>query len=299
MRLDRAAAEAAIARQVGRPLGLSLERAAYGIVRIANANMERAIRVSSAERGYDPRDFTLVAFGGAGPLHAAALARALGFPQVLVPEVPGAFSALGLLVADIRHDFVRSRLVRADALSPADLGALFDELEAAGLAQLREDGLAEAEMALLRSADLRYVGQAYEVNVPVASGPVSARTMAEVVGRFHEEHQRMFAHAAPHEPVEFVSIRVTAVGRIPAPSIRRVPAPASVAPPVPHERRPVYFEEGDGFLECPVYERSGLAAGMFVPGPAIVEQMDSTTLVHPEQRFRVDEFRHLIIETAA
>ena len=293
MRLHRDAALAAIRERVAIPLGLDPVHAAYGIVRIANANMERALRVSSAERGYDPRDFALIAFGGAGPLHAAALAPAVGVPWVLVPEAPGVFSALGLLVADIRHDLVRSFLARADQVPPATLEALFAELERVGHALLEDDGVEPARRVLLRTADLRYVGQAYEVNVPLPPAPLDPARIGEVLTRFHAQHQRLFAHSAPRDPVEIVSLRVAAVAPVVPPALRE--RPPTGATPKPTGRRPVFFEEADGFVDCPVFDRGDLGPGTRLAGPAIVEQMDSTTVVHPGQVVVVDGWGNLLI----
>ncbi len=293
MRLDRDAALAAIRERIAVPLGLDPIRAAYGIIRIANANMERALRVSSAERGYDPREFTLVAFGGAGPLHAPALAKAVGIPWVLVPEAPGVFSALGLLVADIRHDLVRSYVARADRVAPTTLAALYAELEAVGADALRDDGIEPEQWVLQRTAELRYVGQAYEVNVPVPAVPLDDAVVAEVVRRFHAEHQRLFAHSAPGDPVEFVSLRLAAVGRVVRPAPHKRPEGGGAAAPT--GRRPVFFEEAEAFVDCPIYDRATLSPGMELTGPGIVEQMDSTTVIHPGQTATVDEWGNLLI----
>jgi N-methylhydantoinase A len=293
MRLDVEAARRAIAERVGSRLALGVERAAAGIVRIANANMERALRVSSAERGFDPREITLLAFGGAGPLHAGALARAIGIRTVLVPEHPGVFSALGLVMADIRHDFVRTRIGAVGALSPEELAGLFGELEAQAAAMLRRDGLPPERQVLQRTADLRYVGQAYEVNVAVPAGALGPDGLAEVARRFHDEHRRLYAHHHPDHPVEFVNGRVTAIGLTAAPPLRERPAGAAAAGP--RERRPVYFDEEDGFVDCPVYDRAALGPGAALAGPAVVEQMDSTTVVFPGQRAAVDGFGNLVI----
>ncbi len=293
MRLDVQPARRAIHDRIAAPLGLETVRAAAGIIRIANANMERALRVSSAERGYDPRQFTLVAFGGAGPVHGAAVARAVGFNAVLVPEAPGVFSALGLLVADIRHDVVQSHLVSADRAVPEALDREYAALEARAGEALREDGVAPEQWALLRTADLRYVGQAYEVNVPVAPGRLDAAGIAGAVRRFHEEHQRLFAHSDPADPVEFVNLRVAALGRVAAPRLRRRPVEAHDA--VPARRRRVHFDEAEDFVECAIFDRASLAAGARIVGPAIVEQMDSTTVIHPGQSAAVDPFGNLVI----
>jgi len=293
MRLDVEAARRAISDRIAAPLGMETLRAAAGIIRIANANMERALRVSSAERGYDPRLFTLVAFGGAGPMHGAAVARAVGFNAVLVPEAPGVFSALGLLVADIRHDFVQSHLVSAAQASPGALEREYAALEARAAEALREDGVPAEQCALLRTADVRYVGQAYEVNVPVRAGRVDASGIAATVHRFHEEHHRLFAHSDPADPVEFVNLRVAALGRVAAPRLRRRRAegPATAAA----GRRPVYFDGAGDFVDCAIYDRTALPAGARLAGPAIVEQMDCTTVIHPHQSAEVDAFGNLVI----
>jgi N-methylhydantoinase A len=293
IRLDAGKSRAALAERVGDPLGLSVEAAAAGVLRIANANMERALRVSSAEKGFDPRRIALVAFGGAGPMHAAALAKSIGIPTVLVPERPGVFSAVGLVLADIRHDFVQTRLLRAEAIAPENLAPLYAELDAAGTRALSEDGVPPARRALLRTADLRYVGQAYEVSVSVRSGALDAEAVAEAIAAFHAQHLQLYAHNHPDKPVEFVSARLAALGRMDAPELPSVPPGDGTARPC--ERRPVYFEEAGDWVETSVYDRSGLAPGARFEGPAIVEQADATTVIHPGQRASVDSFGNLLI----
>ena len=293
MMLDPDAALAAIRKKIAEPLGLDPISAAAGILRIVNANMERALKVSSAERGYDPRDFSLIAFGGAGPVHAAALAKEVGFASVLVPESPGVFSAFGLLVADLRHDFVRSYMVGLDQVSTKMLTSFYADLQALGEQALKDDGLDEQRWTFQRAADLRYVGQAYEVNVAFPDGSIDADTVAEVKSRFHGEHQRLFAHSAEDDPVEFVSLRMVATGSVDAPTFRKQPAlrtPVSQA-----DTRDVYFEEANGFTACPIYQRQNLYPGAEFQGPAIIEQLDTTTVVHPGQTVSVDDWGSLII----
>ena len=293
MMLDPDAALAAIRKKIAEPLGLDPISAAAGILRIVNANMERALKVSSAERGYDPRDFSLIAFGGAGPVHAAALAKEVGFASVLVPESPGVFSAFGLLVADLRHDFVRSYMVGLDQVSTKMLTSFYADLQALGEQALKDDGLDEQRWTFQRTADLRYVGQAYEVNVAFPDGSIDADTVAEVKSRFHGEHQRLFAHSAEDDPVEFVSLRMVATGSVDAPTFRKQPAlrtPVSQA-----DTRDVYFEEANGFTACPIYQRQNLYPGAEFQGPAIIEQLDTTTVVHPGQTVSVDDWGSLII----
>ncbi|MBR02799.1 MAG: hydantoinase [Acidiferrobacteraceae bacterium] len=293
MMLDPDAALVAIRKKIAEPLGLDPISAAAGILRIANANMERALKVSSAERGYDPRDFSLIAFGGAGPVHAAALAKEVGFASVLVPESPGVFSAFGLLVADLRHDFVRSYMVGLDQVSTKMLTSFYADLQALGEQALKDDGLDEQRWTFQRTADLRYVGQAYEVNVAFPDGSIDADTVAEVKSRFHGEHQRLFAHSAEDDPVEFVSLRMVATGSVDAPTFRKQQAlstPVSQA-----DTRDVYFEEANGFTACPIYQRQNLYPGAEFQGPAIIEQLDTTTVVHPGQTVSVDDWGSLII----
>ncbi|MDP6531014.1 MAG: hydantoinase/oxoprolinase family protein [Arenicellales bacterium] len=293
MMLDPDAALAAIREKIAEPLGLDPISAAAGILRIANANMERALKVSSAERGYDPRDFSLIAFGGAGPVHAAALAKEVGFASVLVPESPGVFSAFGLLVADLRHDFVRSYMVGLDQVSTKMLTSLYTDLQALGEQALKDDGLAEQRWVFQRTADLRYVGQAYEVNVAFPDGSIGADTVAEVKSRFHGEHQRLFAHSAEDDPVEFVSLRMVATGSVDAPTLRKQQALST--PVAQADTRDVYFEEANGFTACPIYQRQNLCPGAEFQGPAIIEQLDTTTVIHPGQTVSVDDWGSLII----
>jgi N-methylhydantoinase A len=295
--LDLEASKRSIVEKIAKPLGMSLEEAAVGIIRIANSNMERALRVSSAEKGYDPRKITLVAFGGAGPMHAAALARAVGIPMVLIPEQPGVFSAVGLVMADVRHDFVQTRIARAGDIALDHLGPLFGELEALGRAALAQDGIPAAQHRLERTADLRYVGQAYEVNVAIPDGPLTTESIAEMLSRFHALHQRLYAHNHPERPLEFVSGRLTAIGLMSAPAIRR--QDMNGARVAPNGSCRVYFEGPRDYVDTAIYDRSTLTPGSKFSGPAIVQQLDTTTLVHPGQTATVDAHANILISIGA
>ena len=292
MKIDVEAARSAVRRRIAEPLRMSVEQAAAGIIRIANANMERAVRVSSAEKGYDPRDIVLLAFGGAGPLHAGALARAVGISAVLVPPQPGVFSAVGLVMADIRHDVVRSRILRGGDIAADRLGDLFTALDREATAALERDAVPPERRRLQRSADIRYAGQAYEVNVPVPEGVIDEAAVRAVVGAFHDLHRRLYAHNHPDKPLELVSGRVAARGLMGAPPMHEA-APGAGADPVEH--RPVYFDEKQDYVETAIYERGALGPGDTFDGPAIVEQMDTTTLAHPGQRVEVDGLGNLMI----
>src|SRR5262249_44079538 len=208
MKLDTDAARRSVAQGVAAPLGLDPLAAASGIVEIANVHMIGAMRLVSVQRGYDPRDFVLVAFGGAGPLHANALARELGIPMVLVPPSPGIASAIGMLGTDLRHEFVSTRRLGLDALTPAGLDALFADFAAEGDARLTRDGVPAADRRMLRSADLRYHGQSFELAVTVPPGPLSAGDLPRLRGQVHAMHERAYGDAAPHRFVELGNVRL-------------------------------------------------------------------------------------------
>ena len=290
--LDVEAAARAVRERCADPLGLETVEAARGIVEIANSAMAGALRRISIQRGYDPRDFTLVAFGGAGPLHGNRLARELEIPELLVPPSPGTFSAMGLLATDLRHDFNATHLEPLAATGAGALAAALEALEAQGRQALSADGVDPARMRFVRQLDLRYVGQSWELAVEVEDAGFPPEEVRRLAGRFHEEHERAYGFKAPEEPVEIVSIRLSAVGEISRPELRRLPEKADA---VPAASRLVYFEESGGFVDCPVYERSGLGGGARIDGPAVVQELDSTTLLHPGYRAEVDEFGNLLI----
>ncbi|MBI3968945.1 MAG: hydantoinase/oxoprolinase family protein, partial [Chloroflexi bacterium] len=268
-RLEPELAREAVRRHVAEPLGLTLDEAAHGIIRVVDANMERAIKVSLAEQGNDPRDFALVSFGGAGGLHAASLARQLEIPRVLVPRHPGTLSAFGLLVGDVRHDFAASELLRSNGSRTAErVDAIYTALEAEARQRLEADGFAVTDANLRRTCEARYVGQAYEVNVEVPGGRLDEPGIAALVQRFHGEHHRLYAHSNPGEPVDLVTYRMTATGELQKP--RLAPRPTASGGPTPSSRRPVYFEDA-GYVDCAIYRREGLVPGHELTGPAIVE----------------------------
>jgi N-methylhydantoinase A len=284
MGLDLDAARAAIEERLAVPLGLSPTEAAYGIVEIANAAMVNALHLISVQRGYDPRDFVLVAFGGAGPVHANAIAREAEMPRLLVPPSPGIFSATGLLATDLKRDAATTIMRRADEIDAAELGVVFEELERAGADELAAEGLPRDRVEFVRALDMRYVGQSYELALPAGD---------DLLERFHAHHERVYGFAAPAEPVEIVSVRLTSVGRIAKPPPRTLSRGVT---PDPKEARPVYFAEADGFVDCPIYGRDRLPAGVTLSGPVVVEELDSTTVVHPGYTVHADENANLIVE---
>jgi N-methylhydantoinase A len=290
MMLDGASAEAAVAR-VAKPLSLDAAAAAEGIVRIIDVKMEEAIKAISTMRGHDLRDFFLLAFGGAGPLHAARLARALGMAGVIVPLYPGVFSAIGLIMSDVKHDYIRSRMTPIAELDPADVAAIFAQLERRARDDLNRDGFAEKHIRIERALDMRYAGQGYEITLPCTADEIDA--LAAVRKKFDLEHKRQFGHSAPAEPVEVVSYRVRGVGLVPPVSMPKFATQGGELADAVRETRPVRF---DGkMVDCPVYQREKLDVGLILRGPAILDQFDCTTIICAGQTARVDEWKNLIV----
>lgn len=275
MSLDRAAAERALRDRIARPLGLATEDAAEGILTVANANMAAAIKLSLFEKGLDPRDFALVSFGGAGGLHAIDLAEELGMRRVVYPRDPGTLSAHGILFSDITHDIARSRLLPAADESLPALTGLAASLMEEGEALLARDGIPEPDRGYALFADLRYRGQAFELLTPWRGG-VDAQGLAALVQAFHEQHRERFAYSEQDTPVEIVTLRVTATGRLPKPALRPFEAAGA---PEPKGRRKVYL--GGEWREVPIYDRDVLSAQAPVAGPAVIDE-PYTTILLPE-----------------
>ncbi len=299
MTLDPEAARAALA-SVAERLGTSVERAAMGMIGIVSANMVRAIRTISVERGYDPRGFTLMPFGGAGPLHGREIAVELGMREILVPRAPGVLCAEGLLVADRKEDFVRSRRLVLDEAFDTTLRDEAAGLIAAAEAWFAAEGVEPARRSTELELDCRYVGQNFELRVPLAARPALAAAdlpgRDEIVARFLVAHRKAYGYASEGEPVEAVNLRLTARGRAETP--REAPAAGSGALPHPKDRRLVWFT-ADGPVETPVYRRRDLGPGARIVGPAVIEQLDATTPVHPMDVATVDETGNLLIEVRA
>jgi N-methylhydantoinase A len=290
LKIDKEASHRAVGR-LGERLGMSVEETAQGIISVVTANMARAIRVMSVHRGYDPRDYALVPFGGAGPLHAARLAAELGSPVVVVPEIPGAQSALGLLMTDVRSDFMRTRRVPVDADDA--VAAVLTDLSAQATAWFDSEGIEPGRRSVGRGVDLRYTGQNYELGVEVPDGDVTAETIRVLADRFHDAHERMYGYRAEDDPVEAVTFRVQAVGSVAHARVERSAPKGTALADAVIARRLVYLD--GGHVNCPVYDRARLDVGHRFTGPAIVEQMDSTTLLLPTDTCAVDEMRNLII----
>jgi len=289
MQLDAAAARTAVGTRVAAPLAMHAEAAAEGIVRIIDVKMAEAIKAISTMRGHDLREFMLLAFGGAGPVHAARIARDLGMAGVIVPLYPGVFSAIGLMMSDVKHDYVQSKMDPIAALAPADAEAMFARLAGQAVAELQDDGFAESQIGLQRAADMRYAGQGYEITI----GCDAVVDLAELRARFDARHQAMFGHSAPDEPVEIVSYRVRGIGKVPPVEMPRFARAGTSLGDALRETRRVRFD-GET-IACPVYQREKLDVGLRVAGPAVLDQLDCTTVICPGQVARVDEWKNLIV----
>jgi len=291
--VDLGHARAAIEREIAKPLGLGVMEAAAGIVDVVNAGMAGALRIVSVERGHDPRDFALVAFGGAGPAHAARLAEELEIPRVLLPPIPGGFSALGLVATDVRRDYVRTYYRSLAATAPGEVAAAFAAMEEEARAMLRRAGVPETRWELTRAADCRYPRQAYELTVPVAGGTVHTATLERLTRDFHARHRATYGHANPDEPVQCVNLRVSAVGRLAPFDVSSSSPVAAAVATLP--ARPAYFKE-TGTVRCDVLARAAVKPGVTRPGPLIVESADTTIVVPPGWRLTAEAVGLLALE---
>jgi len=290
--LDIEAARRAIEARVAAPLGLGIEEAAEAIIEITNANMSDALRVVSVRRGYDPREFAVVAFGGAGPLHGAALAADLGASTVIVPPSPGVTSALGCLLVDVRHDLSEMFLADLAGDVGAEAEAAFGRLEDEARERLAHEGIAPERQAVSRYLDLRYVGQWRSLSVPVERD----LDLTAAAASFHAEHAREHNFSRPETPIEIYRVAVRATGSVDKPEFPRQDATGAVATPA--ASRPVHFSGAGEPVETPVYRRPDLGAGVELAGPLVVEQLDSTTVVPPGATLIVDPWLNLILDVS-
>jgi len=297
MAVRRDLALEAIARMAER-LGLGVMATAQGIISVVTANMARAIRVISVQRGHDPRDYALMAFGGAGPLHAVRLAQELDIRRIIVPRNPGILCAMGLLLTDLRADFSSTRLMPLEASSIPQMQAAVDHVDAQAQAWFQREGIAPADSRRSLTVDMRYEGQNYELSVPLPEGPVTPATLAALQEGFEREHKRLYGFLAEGEKINCVTFRAGALGLVrKAELVARPVGPAEAGPAITG-RREIWFSEARDFIDSPIYARDRLAPGMTFAGPAVVEQMDTTTLVPPGVNVRVDAYENLILEFA-
>jgi N-methylhydantoinase A len=298
MRLDLAAAEGAIRERVAGRLGLDVTAAAEGILRIATTKMSHVVRWVTTERGLDAADFALVAYGGAGPLHAAMIARELRVGRVVIPRAPGHFSAYGMLVSDLRRDFVSTWFTPLATASFTEIETIYRTMEEQGRDTIQRSGIAPAEVTVARAADMRYVGQEHAVTVELPVELFRGEDRAGIKRAFDAIHEIRYGHSTEREPAEIVSLRSAVTGHLNKPRFERIAAGgAAPASDASRGRRAVYFAE-TGFTDTPSYARDSLAAGNRILGPALIEEHASTTVIHPGDALAVDAFGNLIIEIA-
>ena len=273
---------------------MTVPEAAARIVEVVNSNMAQALRIVSIERGHDPQEFSLVAFGGAGPVHAVSLAEELQIPEVIVPPAPGAFSALGLVASDLKRDYSRTLYADLGSIDAARVAEVFAGMEQAGREMLRAARVPSERQVLLRQADVRYRRQAYELTVAIAEGDITRAALDELAAAFHARHEQIYGHANRSEQVQLVNLRLTALGRLPDLVLAQRPDPASAR----MHSRDVWFAES-GFTPTPVHWRDGLISGTQIVGPAIIEAMDATAVVPPGWQARIDELGYIVIARSA
>jgi N-methylhydantoinase A len=294
MKLDVAAAERTMNKKVGGLLGLDIVAAADGILRIAAVTMSHAVKGVTTERGLDAGKFAMIVYGGAGPLHASAIAREIGIRRILVPFSPGHFSAYGMLFGDLRHDYVRSCFRRLASAEFTEIEALYKEMEAQGVRAIEESSISPESIETVRAADMRYVGQEHAVTVELPQAFFANEDRNAIKGAFDAVHLRRYGTSAPKEAADLVSLRVTVTGKMRKPPLvvkdggGKEPAPGAL-----HRRKPVYFS--GRFYDTRVYVRTALAPGNVINGPALVEEHASTTALWPNDRLSVDAFGNLDI----
>jgi N-methylhydantoinase A len=295
--LEIHAAAAALEEQIAARLHLDRDAAALGVVKIAEIKMAHAIRRMTIQQGLDPRDFALVAFGGAGPMHAASIAAQVGIPTVIVPPGPGTFSAWGMLNTDIRHDTVRTVDHAGKTVALEDLKVIFGSLEEEARVFLDRQGVGEDRIELVRTVDARYKGQEHTISLPFPSGAIDETALERFLTDFHALHERKYAHSRPDGLVEIVHMRVAGLGRLPRLSSASVPVSAAVARPrsEPVGSRHVVFDGWSGGV--PIYARDQLSRGMTLPGPALIQEYGSITVLPPGFHLLVDSGENLVIDT--
>jgi N-methylhydantoinase A len=299
MPLSREAAERAIVEHIARPLGVDLVSAAWGIHRVVNENMAAAARIHGIERGKDLRQYPLFAFGGAGPVHCWQVARILKVPRILLPFGAGAMSAYGLLAAPLAFDLVRTRRLRLDAADWSTVNALYAEMEAQGRALLARAGVSAAEMRVTRLAEMRYLGQGHEVEASIPAEELSAASVPAITAAFEAAYRSLYHRLPQGVPIEVLNWRVTLSG--PRPRLRLGAAgererAGGTAATALKSTRSAYFAEAEGFLPTPVYDRYRLGPGLSFTGPAILEERESTAVIGPGARCRVDHDLSIVVE---
>ena len=293
IRADKA--EAAITERLAGPLKLDVDATAAAVVSIVNNAMAEALRIVSVERGHDAREFSLVAFGGAGPMHAAELASELGVLEIIIPPIPGGFSALGLVATDLKRDYVKTFYAPLTGIDPADINAVYQGMEESARDMLRATDIPESRWVFERAADLRYLRQAYELTVPAPADAVTPETLDALANGFHEKHRQTYGHENRNEIVQMVNLRLTAIGRLEGLDLRQTSATGGGSSMT--GSRKVWFK-GASRIDCAIHDRDKMNAGAEAPGPAVIQAVDTTIVVPPGWTACADDNGYIIMEAS-
>ena len=286
---------AAIDEHIAKPMGITVMQAAEGILEVINSNMLRAIKLISVQKGYDPREFALVCYGGGGGMHAGAIAEELEMEKVIVPYSPGTFSAMGLVLSDIKADHVHTKLLTREQVNSQVLNEIYTKLDAQGITSLEEQEVPEADRLLVRTCDMRYFGQAFEISVPMPAGEVTEQVIEDLVDGFHELHRQAYGHCMKEDPIEFVNYRVSAIGSFVKPDVI---GSASAAKREKSEKQMYGTAVFKGVEHTvPIYERDTLEPGEVIQGPAVIGEMGATVVVYPGHHAEVDAMQNIIMYT--
>ena len=295
MKLDKEKATRAIREKVADRLGLDVIDAAWGIHRVITENMASAARIHVLEKGRDPRRFSLLAFGGAGPIHAWETAKLVGSPRIISPLAAGVMSAVGFLVTPVSMDFVQTYISVLDQVDWARANALLEDMETRGMKEVVAGGVSPDEVTITRSADMRYIRQGREISVPIPNGKLSHQSVQAIKQSFYSVYQELYSRCLTNVPIEIVNWKVIASG--PRPTIQLQKLKSSYEKESASKgKRPVYFPEYKGFVDCPVYDRYRMGPGTTLYGPAIVEEKESTLVVGPGGKLEIDDYLNAIVE---
>jgi N-methylhydantoinase A len=297
VQLDEKRSEEVIKEKIAKPLDIDLYSAIVGIYRVVTNQIAEEIRTITLERGRDPREYTLVAFGGGGPLHAAGVARELGIGKVIIPKYPGLFSARGIATADFSHDYVRSIVQPLEEIKETNIASIFYEMITQGNLDLMKEGIESNRRDISCSLDMRYIGQTTEVNVPLGKYDEDWKVkFDQAPSQFHEIHEQLYTYSVPNEPIELVNIRVLAIGLLEKPSTRSIESTSSIASS--KNSRLVLLPGEKTQIQVPVFKRENLKIGSKLFGPAIVEEPSSSTLLLDEMEIIIDAYENMIINLA-
>ena len=297
IKLNFKEAEHSIYKYCAKPLGISTERAAYGIIEIANNAMVNALRIVSIQRGHDPREFVLVGFGGAGPAHVASLAEQVGIPKVLIPISPGTASALGLLVTDVRMDLSKTLIIRSDQIELSLIKKELNSLKNQGKSLYSSNTSNILDLIFEYSVDMRYWGQSFELNIPAPeTSKIDTNWLNQLLESFHKTHEISYGFRVDNDPIEIVNLRLTTIRKISQPKIKKLLKQKIDSSYAMKGIRPVYFGSNNEKDQTPVYNRKNLSPKTTFNGPAIIEEPDSTTVIPPKWNVNVDDFGNLILE---